>query len=105
MVQGLNTAISGMQLSALRMAVSGHDIANANTKGFEQSDLIQVESKAGAVAGAIIKTPNPNPQESGTDLAREFGSEMPIAQAGYSANLSVIKTLDQMLGTVMDLRG
>jgi flagellar hook protein FlgE len=87
------------------MAVSGNDIANVNTKGYEQSDLVQVERTGGTAAGAIIKTPNYNPEESGTDLAREFGGEMPIAQAGYSASLKVIKTQDEMLGSLMDLKG
>jgi len=105
MVEGLTAAISGMQLGALRMSVSANDVANVNTAGYEQSDLIQVESKPGTAVGTIRRTPNSNPEESGTDLAKEFGEEMTVAKTSYSANLQVIKTQDEMLGSLLDITG
>jgi flagellar basal-body rod protein FlgC len=87
------------------MTVSAHDVANVNTPGFEQSDLIQVERSPGTAAGAIRRTANPDPNSSGTDLAKEFGGEMSEAQSGYTANLKVIKVQDEMLGSLMDLKG
>jgi flagellar hook protein FlgE len=94
-----------MQLSALRMDISANDVANVNTPGFEQSDLIQVERSPGTAVGTIRRTPNPNQQLSGTDLAWEFGNEMTVAQTGYSANLKAIRAQDQMLGTLLDATG
>lgn len=105
MVEGLSAAISGVQLSSLRMSVSAHDVANANTLGFEQSDLIQVESKPGVAVGTIRRTPNPDSNSSGTDLAREFGGEMTMAQSGYNSSLKVLKVQDEMLGSLMDITG
>jgi flagellar basal body rod protein FlgG len=105
MIEGLSAAISGMQLSALRMDISANDVANVNTPGYEQSDLIQVERSPGAAVGTIRRTPNPNQQLSGTDLAWEFGNEMTVAQTGYSANLKAIRAQDQMLGTLLDATG
>jgi flagellar hook protein FlgE len=92
-----------MQLASLRMDISGQDVANVNTPGYEQKDLIQIEGKPGAAVGSIRRTPNPNPELSGTDLAREFGSEMTIAKTSYSANLQAVKVQDEMLGSLLDM--
>jgi flagellar hook-associated protein FlgK len=50
-------------------------------------------------------TPNPNPNDSGTDLAKEFGGEMTMAQSGYNSSLKVLKVQDEMLGSLMDITG
>lgn len=86
------------------MDVSANNIANVNTPGFEQSDLVQVSGNAGAVSGTIRRIPNPDSTSSGTDLAKEMGGEMTMAKTGYSANLKVIKTQDEMLGNLLDIR-
>ena len=104
MVSALTSAVSGMQVSALRMDVSANNIANVNTPGFEQSDLVQVSGSASAVSGTIRRIPNPDPTTSGTDLAKEMGGEMTTAKTGYSANLKVIKTQDEMLGSLLDIK-
>lgn len=105
MIEGLSAAISGLQLSALRMDISANDVANVNTPGFEESDLIQVEGSPGTAVGSIRRTPNPNPELSGTDLARELGGEMTVAQTSFSANLKAIRAQDQMLGSLLDAVG
>jgi len=105
MVEALSAAISGVQLGSLRMAVSAHNVANVNTPGFEQSDLVQVERSPGTAVGAIRRIANPDPQSSGTDLAREFGGEMTEAQTGYNASLKVLKVQDEMLGSLLDIKG
>jgi flagellar basal-body rod protein FlgC len=97
--------VTGVQLGSLRMAISANDVANVNTPGFKQSDLIQVERSPGTAVGAIQRTESPSPAFSGTDLAREFGAEMPVAQASYTANLKVVKVADEMIGSLLDLRG
>ena len=105
MVEALSAAVSGIQLGSLRMTVSAHDVANVNTPGFEQSDLVQVERYPGTAVGAIRRTVNPDSESSGTDLAKEFGGEMTEAQTGYSSSLKVLKVQDEMLGSLLDIRG
>ncbi len=103
MMEGMSAAISGVQLGALRMSVSANNVANVNTPGFEQSDLVQVDRNPGTGVGSIRKTPNPNPELSGTDLAKEFGGEMTLAKTGYSASLKALKAQDEMVGSLLDV--
>ena len=92
-------------MNALQMNVSAANIANANTPGYAAGSLDQFDSSSGAVSAVVKRTPSPDPQFSGTDLNKEIGGEMQSAQSGYSANLKVIQTQDDMLGSLMDIVG
>ena len=100
------SSISGMRLYETRQAVSAHDISNVNTKGFEESDVIQSDkgSLKGVNVADIRKVPNSNPELSNTDLAKEMPEQM-VNITGYKANASAIKTQDQMLGSLMEIVG
>lgn len=105
MINALSAAVSGARMGSLRMDVAAHDIANVNTPGFEQSDMIQKEQRPGSQVGTIRRTPNLDPERSNTDLAKEFGSEMITGEKSYTANLNVIRVQDQMLGSLLDITG
>jgi flagellar hook-basal body protein len=49
----------------------------------------------GIISGAL--------QTSGTDLAREMVEQI-ISQRGFEANVKTIQTVDQMLGSILDLK-
>jgi flagellar hook protein FlgE len=96
--------LSGMRVTQVRQDVVGHNVANINTQGYEERNVIQKEDRpSGVSVAAITKTPNTSPTgESNTDL--------PTAMTGlltnkntYGANARVIKVQDRMLGEIIDL--
>ena len=99
----LNTATSGMQAAVTRQNVTAHNIANAVTPGFQQMNTQQAEMAPGGVRiTGYMRTPNPNPRESGTDLAQQMVN-LKINQNDFTANTKVFKVKDKMIGEAIDL--
>ena len=91
-----DASISGVKAAAIRHAVSANDIANINTPGYNQATVLQTDaSPSGTRIASLAKTPNPNPDLSGTDLVEEV-KEQKISKNDFSANLKVIKIQDEM---------
>lgn len=98
-------SVSGLQVSSLRHDVSANNVANINTNGFSASRLIQTDVvPQGVRAASIDKIPNPDPTNSGTDLAEETVAQI-VNRDTFSANAQMIKAKDRMLGTLLDMMG
>ena len=112
--------ISGNSISALNafgtgMGVTSNNVANVNSDGFKSSRTVIEEGQNGSVNARIQKSTEPGPmvqdnlaaggvkEGSNVDLAREITSTIPT-QRGYEANLKMVKTQDEMLGTVIDMK-
>ncbi len=96
-------SLSGIKSTITRQDISAHDIANINTKGFEESTAHQTEAKPrGTRISHITKTPNRSGEMSNTDLAKESVEQIRNKQ-NLKANVRVAKTQDEMLGDVIDL--
>lgn len=96
---GLNTSQSGMNLANLRQDVVGNNLANVNTPEFKESRVNASEAPTGGVqADSISKFPEP-----GVDLA---GQMVQMIQNSNSLgfNAQAIKTQDQMIGEILDLK-
>jgi flagellar hook protein FlgE len=99
----LNTATQGMQVPLVRQDVTANNIANVNTPGFEQATPRQTDvAPAGVRISNIVRTPNPNPTVSGTDLAEQM-TNMMVDKTTFTANAKVLKIQDKMIGEVIDL--
>ena len=67
-----DASVSGVKVATIRQAVSANNVANINTPGYKQANVHQTDvSPTGTRVAAISRTPNPNPDLSGTDLAEE----------------------------------
>ena len=89
----------GSNLNALTahtawMGNNAHNIANVNTPEF------------GATATRIDAGPNAvaQPTASPTDLSRELPEQI-VIEGGFAAQISAIRTQDEMLGTLLDTKG
>jgi len=116
-ISPLHSAIAGMNVNAAKLSVAAHNIANSNTNSFKASTAT-IESNASGYPevkisistnpGAMIPNSGGLPEGEGTrelsnvDLADEF-VQMKIAEYGYRANTSVIRTQDAMLGSIIDI--
>jgi len=116
MIGAIQSALSGLTAFSTQVAVTADNVANVTTDGFKKSrtELIAVES--GGVRSAIQKDETAGPtilnntgygpaqfELSNVDLAEEVVNQI-IGQRGFEANIQTIKTADEMLGTILDIR-
>jgi flagellar basal-body rod protein FlgC len=100
-----------------KMAIHADNIANMNSEGFQKSDAIITQShdqnvsiERQPVEPFIRPISGAEPTEeiqnnsNDVDLAEEIVG-LEISQTGYDANLAVIKTVDEMEGSLLDVIG
>jgi flagellar basal body rod protein FlgC len=92
-----STAVSGVQAASARLNVSSHNIANANTPNFQRQVVHQSQETAGVVT-SVGKS-----DEIGVDLATEI-VEQQAASYAYKANLRTIRTQEDMMGSLLDVK-
>lgn len=113
-ITALNTGLSGLKAYQGALDSSAHNIANANTAGFVPQQAQFQESKTGGVVvniskegslaaqGVATDTLSTNAEESGTDLAKELVSSIQ-SQIGFDFSAKIVKTANELLGTVIDI--
>jgi len=89
-------ALSGLQAAQTRLGSSAHNIANSMTPGFRRQIVAQQSAPNGGVTTTIERAP-----EAGDALAEDLVA-LKLAQHLFTANLKVLRTQDQMLGTLLD---
>jgi flagellar basal body rod protein FlgG len=97
------SAVSGMQTVIKRQEAAAANIANVNTPGFESYSVGQTEQQpAGVRVSGVWRAPNPEPDRSNTDLAKEM-TDMITNKNELKANTKVIRAQDEMLGALLDI--
>jgi flagellar basal-body rod protein FlgC len=98
-----SSSISGIRTAITRQDITAHDVANVNTRGFEQRTALQTDVQPeGVRLSAITRTPNSPGAPSNTDLAEE-ATEQIVNKGSLSANIQVLKAKDKMVGELLDL--
>ncbi|MBC3917509.1 hypothetical protein H8L32_08495 [Undibacterium sp. CY18W] len=107
-VSALNSGLSGFKAYSSALDSSSHNVANASTAGFVPQQVSFQEQPAGGVTatisqeGASLASQNPA-DSSGTDLASEIVQSIQF-KAGFDLSAKIIKTADQVLGTLIDIK-
>lgn len=91
-----SVSLSGMNAAQTRLQVSAHNIANLNTQNFTRQEVIQSSATAGGTLAAISRADSP-----GNSLETDMVQQLQ-AKNIYLANLSVFKTSNAMIGTLLD---
>lgn len=117
MINSIGSSLSALSAFGVKMAVHSNNIANVESEEFKKSRTIMEEGTNGGVRVEIDKIEEPGPivsemrdgerverELSNVDLAEEIPQTIP-AQRGYEANLTMIRTRDEMLGAVIDMVG
>ncbi|MBN1625080.1 MAG: hypothetical protein JW944_01035 [Deltaproteobacteria bacterium] len=117
MIAAISNTVSAINAFEKKMAVTSNNVANWQTEGFKKSRAELEEGEAGAVKvdisvvdtpGSIVAVEENNgiveKEMSNVDLAEEIPQTI-IAQTGFEANLKVLKTQDEMLGSLLDILG
>lgn len=119
-------AASALSAFSVDMLVRANNIANVNTPGFKAQDatLMTGPRGEGVLVGSIYQDMSPGPprpwaavayesgggalpadrlEGSNTDLGREY-VHMIATQRAFDANAAVIRSYDDMSGTILDLK-
>ncbi len=119
MISAYNTALSGMNANATRVAVSANNVANARTPDYNAQEVVQTAQVGGGVDVTVQDADNgtlpayqpdaPGADSQGyvqmpnVDYAAE-AVEQRMAVAGYASNAAVIKTLAAMDKDLLDIK-
>ena len=117
MIGSINHSISALNAFGKKLSVTANNVANAETEDFKKSRAILQEGESGDVMVEIVQINTPGPkvvegyngemvekEMSNVDLAEEMPQAI-ISQRGYEVNLKMIKTEDEMLGSLIDMVG
>lgn len=110
----LGIASSGLTVFSSRVNVAAHNIANVSTDGFlpvsapladgpegKQVHVSAITRGGEPLTGDASQEPQAENRPSATDLAREMTS-LTLDQRAFQANAVTIRTVDQMLGILLD---
>ena len=90
---------SGLQAAQLRLDASANNVANMNTPGYRRQ---AVQQEAAAGSAGVRATVQREPQE-GVALEQEVVEQMSATYA-FKANLQTIRTQDEMMGSLLNVK-
>ena len=118
MISGINFALSALQGLTTKLNSTANNVANMETDGFKKTRVTLDDGGApGGVPARVerVATPGPRvlePPPAGTTLVEksnvELTEEIPnlmMVKNSYKANLKVIQATDEMLGSLLDIKG
>lgn len=95
----MSISSSGLHVSQIKQDVVGNNLANVNTGDFDQSRVTQNEIKGGGVEVASIDKMPTQGVQIDEQMVQMIRNEKEL---GFNAQ--AIKTQDQMLGEILDLK-
>ncbi len=117
MLMGIDSGLSALMAIQTRVQSTANNTANVNTEGFKKTRVTFSEG-AGQTVSANVQTVNtPGPlvseptqngealvEQSNVDLAEELPTMM-IDRRAFEANIKMVQTQDEMLGSLLDIKG
>lgn len=117
MITALSSSVSALQAFTRQINTSANNLANSLSDEFKASRTRNLEGDTGGVTTYTVKDNRPGPlvedpvknddslkELSNTDIAEEFVQQI-FAQKGFEANAKTINTVDEALGSVIDIIG
>ena len=98
----ISNNVSSIQAHQTMLNVNANNVANVNTDGFVPSDT-RMSDDANSVSAHVRVADDTGSQKSQTDLAKEIPDQI-IAQDAVAVNVAAIRTQDEMLGTLLDMK-
>lgn len=117
MITNVSSNLSALRAYGTKMGVHADNVANVNTDGYKKNRAMLKEGPNQSVDVDIDRVGTPGAiyeryegfervekETSNVDLAEEFPAMM-TTQHAYTANLKVIQTQDEILGSLLDVVG
>jgi len=98
----ISNNVSSIQAHQTMLNVNANNIANVNSDGFVPSDT-RMSDDTNSVSANVRLADNNGSQMSQTDLAKELPDQI-IAQDAVAVNVEAIRTRDEMMGTLLDMK-
>ena len=98
----VSSNISSISSHQTMMNTSANNVANVNTDGFKPSDT-QISSSSGSTTTSTRLSDDTGSTTSQTDVAQEITNQI-VVQDATAVNLTAIKTQDEMLGSLLDIK-
>ena len=98
----ISSNISSIGSHQTLLNTSANNVANVNSDGFIPKDT-KLSSVGDSVTANTRVSDDDGSKRSQTDLAKELTDQM-IAEDATSVNVSAIKTQDEMLGSLLDIK-
>lgn len=95
--------ISSLFANQTFLNTSANNIANVNTDGFRPQDT-RMTNVSGSPEATTRTTDDNGSSRSQTDLAKEI-HDLIVSSGVTEVNVAVIKTQDEMFGTLLDIKG
>lgn len=108
-ISALNTGLSGMKAYQGALDSSANNVANALTKAYQPQVASFQEAPTSGVRVSISKESQELAAQenldrpSGTDLATEITNSLQY-KAGFELSAKVVKTADEVLSSLLDIR-
>lgn len=98
----ISSNISSISSHQAMMNSGANNIANTNTDGFRPTDT-RMNNSGNTVTAESRLSSDTGSTRSQTDVAKELTDQI-IAQDATGVNVSAIKTQDEMLGSLLDIK-
>ena len=98
----ISSNISSIGSHQTAMNTSANNVANVNTNGFVPKDTVMSNSGNSVSANTRVSSDNGS-NRSQTDLAKEL-TEQIVVEDATAVNVTAIKTQDEMLGSLLDIK-
>jgi len=99
----ISTNISSLQANQTFMNTNADNIANVNTDGFRPTQTTISNPSQGAIQANLSKADDTGSPKSQTDLTKEISDQVIIGGVSQ-ANVTAIKTQDEMMGSLLDIK-
>ncbi|ABB44372.1 conserved hypothetical protein [Sulfurimonas denitrificans DSM 1251] len=98
----ISNNISSIQAHQSMLNNSAHNVANINTDGFIPTNT-KINGGENYVKAENSKADNNGSKRSQTDLANEITNQI-VSVDATSVNVTTVKTQDEMLGSLLDIK-
>jgi flagellar hook protein FlgE len=96
--------ISSMNAHSGWMNNTAHNVANVNTEKFTPlSSTINEGAQENPTLSSVASKNSQMDEKSATDITKEM-VDMVVSSKGFAVNAPVIKTQDEMLGTLLNMK-
>ena len=100
----ISSNVSSLMSNQTYMNNNAHNVANVNTDRFIPHNTTISETQNGATKANTTMASSNGSEKSQTDLSKELSDQVTIEKVAQS-NVQVIRTQDEMLGSLLDIRG
>jgi flagellar hook-associated protein FlgK len=90
--------LSGLNAAQLRLDTAAHNVANAQTPGFQRQQVVQQAVADGGVQAEVSAQRLP-----GGSLEADAVEQMSAAYS-FKANVRTLQVQDEVLGSLLDIR-